>query len=51
MSLYWMAVSVVADIYLEIGERRCKIGYFGYFLQNGRNCGDSISEYKKDKAN
>ena len=48
MSQNWMAISVVADIYLEIGERRCKMGDFALreafdLLQNGRNRWDSIS--------
>ena len=56
MSLYWMAISAGADIYLEIGERRCKMGNFALrealdLLQNGGNRRDSLSKHKKDKAN
>ena len=56
MSLYWLAISVGADIYLEIGERRCKMGDFALqkafdLLQNGHNRWDSISKNRKDKAN
>ena len=51
-----MVISVGANIYLEIGERRCKMGDFALWeafdlLQNGRNRWDSISEHRKDKAN
>ena len=47
MSLYWTAISVGADIYLDIGERRCKMGDFALreafdLLQNGRNRWDTI---------
>ena len=50
MSLYWMAISFGEDIYLEIEERRCKMGDFALreafgLLQNGRNRWNSISEH------
>ena len=50
------AISVGADIYLEIGERRCKMGDFALreafdLLQNGRKRWDSITQHRKDKAN
>ena len=49
-----MAISVGADIYLEIGTRRCKMDDFALreasdLLQNGRNRWDSISQHRKDK--
>ena len=51
-----MAISVGADIYLEIGQRRCKVGDFSgreafNLLQNGVNHWDWIFKHRKDKAN